>query len=397
MPDSPRMNDAADQKMPTVAVLMGTRPEAIKLAPVIRALRETPGLRTVVISTGQHREMLDQVVRVFGIDVDVELSVMRPDQTLAGLTARVVEAADAAFAEHAPDAVVVQGDTTTAFAAGLTAFYRQIPVAHVEAGLRTGRLDAPFPEEANRVLLSRITRWHFPPTSTSAANLLAEGVPKAAVHITGNTVIDALLMEAARQEEPGSAGAAEADAALAEALGAGWGGRPMVLITGHRRENLGGGFDAICDAIAELAAAHPGHDFVYPVHLNPRVLGPVTERLGGLANVRLIAPQPYRPFVALMRRARLILTDSGGVQEEAPSLGVPVLVMRETTERPEGVEGGTVKLVGTDAAVIVEEATALLADDAAHAAMASRSNPYGDGRAAGRIAGVLAGSLVGGL
>ena len=377
--------------MPTrrIDLFMGTRPEAIKLAPVVRALDAADGVNLRVVSTGQHREMLDQVVRLFGLRVDEELAVMRPGQTLAGVTARVVEAADALFAADRPDAVVVQGDTTTAFVAGLAVFYRRVPVAHVEAGLRTGRMDAPFPEEANRVLLSRIARWHFAPTEGSAANLRAEGVPDDRVHVTGNTVIDALLWEAGRREGGDAAAADASRAAVEAALGHADDGRPLVLVTGHRRENIGDGFVAICAALARLAERFADHAFVYPVHLNPAVKGPVTEMLGGRPNVRLIAPQDYRPFVALMRRARLILTDSGGVQEEAPSLGVPVLVMRETTERPEGVEGGTVRLVGTDEERIVNEAARLLGDDAAHAAMSAAKNPYGDGRAAERIARVL--------
>ena len=378
-----------------VALLVGTRPEAIKLAPVVRAIAATPGLEPWLISTGQHRRMLDQVIALFGLEVDRELSVMHPDQSLAGLTARVAEAADAAFADCAPDVVVVQGDTTSAFTAGLVAFYRRIPVAHVEAGLRTGRLDAPFPEEANRVLLSRLARWHFAPTERAARNLLDEGVAAERVHVTGNTVIDALLIEAAHQRDPAHPAAAEADAALARLLGLGDGAPipPYALVTGHRRENFGDGFDGICRALRRLAERHPDHLIVYPVHLNPRVLGPVTEALGDVGNVRLVDPQPYRPFVALMRHARLILTDSGGVQEEAPSLGVPVLVMRETTERPEGVDAGLVRLVGTDPERIVAEASRLLTDADARAAMARASNPYGDGRAAERIAATLSAEL----
>jgi len=376
--------------MSHITLFMGTRPEAIKLAPVIRALDATDGVTLRVVSTGQHREMLDQVVRIFGLRIDAELSVMRDGQTLAGLTARVVEAVDAELAAHRTDAVIVQGDTTTAFTAGLAAFYRRTPIAHVEAGLRTGRMDAPFPEEANRVLLSRLARWHFAPTEQSAQNLRGEGVDPAAVHVTGNTVIDALLIEAARQADDADPAMEEAHAALAPELGEGWRDRRLVLVTGHRRENIGGGFEAICRALRRLADTHPDHRFVYPVHLNPKVKGPVTELLGGVDNIDLIAPQSYRPFVALMRHATLILTDSGGVQEEAPSLGVPVLVMRETTERPEGVDGGTVRLVGTDEALIVREAARLLDDPAAHAGMSEAQNPYGDGAAAERIAATLA-------
>ena len=375
---------------PELLVLMGTRPEAIKLAPVIRAIRDAPGLACHVVSTGQHREMLDQVDRVFQLGIDTELSVMRPSQGLSGLAARVLEGLDPVLEQRRPAGVVVQGDTTSALMGALAAFHRRVPVAHVEAGLRTGRMDAPFPEEANRVLVSRITRWHFPPTSGALHNLLAEGVPEAACLVTGNTVIDALRIEHAAQLGGGVAGT-EADTAVdaafqeADRPGTPWRDRSMVLITGHRRENFGGGFDRICDALRGLAERHPETLFVYPVHLNPEVLGPVRQRLGGLDNVALIAPQPYRPFVALMRRARVILTDSGGVQEEAPSLGVPVLVMRETTERPEGVDAGTIRLVGTDVAAITKGVSELLTDDAAHAAVARATNPYGDGHAAGRI------------
>ena len=381
-----------------VALLFGTRPEAIKLAPLIRVLRERADVTPIVVSTGQHREMLDSVTALFDIAPDRELSVMRADQSLAGLTARVVEACDAALAELAPDCLVVQGDTTTAFAAALAAFYRRIPVAHVEAGLRTGRLDSPFPEEANRQMLARLAHWHFAPTAGAATNLLAEGIEAARVHVTGNTVIDALLLEAARQEDRADAASEASERAIAAATGVPIervrAGElpPLVLVTAHRRENIGRGFEGICTAIRTLAERHPEHLFVYPVHLNPRVLGPVRAALAGIDNVRLIAPQPYRPFVALMRAARLILSDSGGVQEEAPSLGVPVLVMRDTTERPEGVSAGVVRLVGTDPARIVAEASGLLEDADAHARMSRAANPYGDGRAAARIADVLLGT-----
>lgn len=369
--------------MKRIATFMGTRPEGIKMAPVVQALDAAADLEGVVVSTGQHREMLQQVVEVFGLRVDHDLAVMRPDQTLAGLTARLVEKIDALLEEVRPDMILVQGDTTTVLCGALAAFYRKIPVGHVEAGLRTGNLWAPFPEEANRSLVSRITDLHFAPTEAARQNLLREGVDGAKIEVTGNTVIDALRIEAARQEEGDLR--APIEARLTELLGEGWRGTPIVLITGHRRENFGSGFEQICDALAALADKFPEHAFVYPVHLNPRVRGPVHERLGGRANIRLIEPMDYRHFVALMRACTLVLTDSGGIQEEAPGLGKPVLVMRETTERPEGIDAGTVRLVGADARRIVDNVSTLLTDPGAYAAMSEAKNPYGDGAAAARI------------
>lgn len=373
--------------MKRVVLFMGTRPEAIKLAPVYHALREAPDFEPIVTSTGQHREMLDQVLELFEIDVQHELSVMRPNQTLAGLTSRLIDGIDSVLTDTAPDLALAQGDTTTVLASALCCFYRHIPFGHVEAGLRTHDLAAPFPEEANRVLAGRLTRWHFAPTEFGRRNLLAEGVPDDAIFVTGNTVIDALKWELARQKRP--AAKAEIAQALSEALGEGHQSSPMVLITGHRRENFGPGFQAICDALAELATDFPDHQFVYPVHLNPNVKGPVHDRLGDFANVKLIAPQPYSTFVALMDESRLLLTDSGGVQEEAPSLGKPVLVMREATERPEGLDAGTVKLVGARRESIVREVSLLLRDERAYQRMALAKNPYGDGKAAGRIVDAL--------
>ncbi|QDU86826.1 UDP-N-acetylglucosamine 2-epimerase [Pirellulimonas nuda] len=371
-----------------VLVLMGTRPEAIKLAPVVAALRADTRFEALVVNTGQHRELIDQVIERFAIGVDHDLAVMRPDQTLAGVTARLVEAIDGVLAAHVPDAVLVQGDTTTVLSGALAAFYRRVPVGHVEAGLRTGDLTSPFPEEANRRVASILAEWHFAPTQAAADNLLAEGVRADRVWVTGNTVIDALGMELERQKRAGDDGA-EQRALLAQA-GADLAERPIVLVTGHRRENFGAGFEAICEALAELAARFADHLFVYPVHLNPNVRGAVHARLGDVENVRLIAPLAYGEFVALMHRCRLVLTDSGGVQEEAPGLGKPVLVMRDTTERPEGVAAGTVKLVGADRAKIVAEASTLLTDPAAYRRMAEATNPYGDGRASGRILEALA-------
>ena len=366
---------------PTVAVVFGTRPEAIKMAPVVHALQATPGLTPLVLSTGQHRQMLDQILTTFGITPDVDLQVMEPGQTLAGLTSRAVAQIDRVLAERRPDLVLVQGDTTTAFCAALAAFYQKIPVGHVEAGLRTGTIDSPWPEEANRQLISRLAALHFPPTEPTRANLLREGAPAERVIMTGNTVVDALRFAVRSIEtDPPTIPGLPTDLLPPE--------RPLVLITGHRRENFGPSFDAICRAIAELARQFPEVLFIYPVHLNPNVRGPVDRilRPAEQTNVLLLDPLPYREFIALFRRATVVLSDSGGVQEEAPSLGVPVLVMRESTERPEAVAAGVVKLVGADYDRIVTETALLLSDPNARAAMTGVSNPYGDGRAAERIA-----------
>lgn len=367
----------------TVDVFMGTRPEAIKMAPVVAAFQKSAGLRCRVVATGQHREMFQQVAEQFGFAVDVDLAAMRPHQTLAGLTARLMKRIDGWLEAGHPDMALVQGDTTTVLVAALACFYRRIPIGHVEAGLRTGNIWAPFPEEVNRRLASPIVSLHFAPTQSAKAALLREGVSADAIEVTGNTVVDALLMELARQEEPGIRAAI--DSSLSVVLGPDWPQRPFILITGHRRENFGEGIAQICEAITTLAARYPDHRFVYPVHLNPSVEGHVKRLLGGLSSVRLIPPQGYRNFVALMARCRLVLTDSGGVQEEAPSLGKPVLVMRDTTERPEGIEAGTARLVGPRARSIVEHTSRLLDDPKAYLAMANAVNPYGDGHAAERI------------
>ena len=369
--------------MKKVAVFMGTRPEGIKMAPVIKALEKADGLEPVVISTGQHREMLEQVVDIFDLRVDYDLEVMQPNQTLASLSARLMERVDGLLDDVDIDMALVQGDTTTVLIASLACFYRKIPLGHVEAGLRTGNMHSPFPEEANRRTAAPLMNLHFAPTALSRQNLLDENIPADQVHITGNTVIDALFLEIEKQNTPEVQ--AEVDLALADTLPKNWRETPYVLVTGHRRENFGGGFEQICDALARLARKFSDHQFIYPVHLNPNVQEPVNQLLSGLDNIHLIPPQGYRAFVALMAGATLILTDSGGVQEEAPSLGKPVLVMRDTTERPEGVEAGTVKLVGADADAIVDEASRLLLDRDAYNAMASAKNPYGDGRAADRI------------
>ncbi|MFI5142825.1 MAG: non-hydrolyzing UDP-N-acetylglucosamine 2-epimerase [Thermoanaerobaculales bacterium] len=367
--------------MRNISVIFGTRPEAIKLAPVVLALRADPRFECDICVSAQHREMLDQVLDAFGIVPETDLDLMVPDQTLEGLTARAMETIGRYLGERKPDLVLVQGDTTTTFCAALAAFYHHIAVGHVEAGLRTGNLQSPWPEEANRVLTTRLVDLHFAPTETNHANLLREGVDPARIFVTGNTVIDALFLaiDRVKANPPRVPGLPDA---LVRAVG-----QPLVLITGHRRENFGAGFEAICQAIAELARRFPGAAFVYPVHLNPNVREPVNRilRRSETPNVYLIEPLAYLPFVAMMARSSLILSDSGGVQEEAPSLGKPVLVMRDTTERPEAVTAGTVKLVGTDGEVIVAETTRLLTDRAAYDAMARAHNPYGDGKATGRI------------
>jgi UDP-N-acetylglucosamine 2-epimerase (non-hydrolysing) len=366
-----------------IAVFIGTRPEAIKMAPVIAALRDADGLEPIVISTGQHREMLAQVIDLFGIHVDAELAAMEPNQTLAGLTSRLVDRIDKALVELAPDMVLVQGDTTTVLCAALASFYRRIVIGHVEAGLRTGNISSPFPEEANRRLTTPLVSLHFAPTETARLALLAEHVPDEQIVVTGNTVIDALLMELKRQEAPQVRRALHRE--FDDPLGRSWQQRQMLLVTGHRRENFGEGFQRICDALDELARRLPELLIVYPVHLNPRVKDVVHARLGSRDNIRLIPPQAYAQFVALSNACRLILTDSGGVQEEAPTLGKPVLVMRDTTERPEGVDAGAVKLVGPHADRIVAETLKLLTDNDAYDRMARVANPYGDGHAAERI------------
>jgi UDP-N-acetylglucosamine 2-epimerase (non-hydrolysing) len=352
--------------------------------------------------TAQHRQMLDQVLEFFAIEPDTDLDLMRPNQTLGGLTARAIEALDKYFSTEKPDLVLVQGDTTTVFCATLAAFYHRIPVGHVEAGLRTGNLQSPWPEEANRVLTTRLATLHFAPTETNRQNLLKEGVSDDRIYVTGNTVIDALLfaVERVRKSPPHIPALPDFLQPTASDPQPSTLNPQLVLITGHRRENFGKGFEQICRALVDLAKRFPHVQFVYPVHLNPNVRAPVQRILGdgnsalrtphsALENVHLIEPLSYPEFVSLMDHATLILTDSGGVQEEAPSLGKPVLVMRETTERPEGVQAGTVKLVGADSARIVAETARLLEDPGAYAAMARAANPYGDGHASERIVKVV--------
>lgn len=370
--------------MKKVAVVFGTRPEAVKLCPVVLALKDDPAFDCRVCVTGQHREMLQQVLDVFGVIPDRDLALMRPNQTLGELTSRALAAIDEYLSSEKPDIVMVQGDTTTVLAGAIAAFYHHIPVAHVEAGLRTWNMESPWPEEANRVLTTRLSRWHFCPTENNKRNLLREGIAEDRIHVTGNTVIDALLIAKGmvRKNPPVIDGLPEGLMDSRER---------MVLITGHRRENFGVGFDHICTAIRKLAIRFPDVHFVYPVHLNPHVREPVARILGGASrmNIHLIAPQGYLPFVALMDRASMILTDSGGVQEEAPSLGKPVLVMRDTTERPEAVCAGTVKLIGTDSMTIEENVAQLLTNELSYAEMAHAVNPYGDGTAVARILNVL--------
>jgi UDP-N-acetylglucosamine 2-epimerase (non-hydrolysing) len=363
---------------------MGTRPEAIKLAPVVAALRGASNFRCTVVATGQHKEMFRQVADTFGFRIDADLEVMRPNQTLAGLTARLMDAIDGWLGSAQPDMALVQGDTTTVLVASLACFYRRISIGHVEAGLRTGNIWSPFPEEVNRRLATPLVTLHFAPTEAARAALIREAIPEDAISVTGNTVIDALRIEVAAQAGDATL-RTRLDEELGLLLGADWAQVPMVLITGHRRENFGDGIEQICQALATLAERFPDHRFVYPVHLNPNVLDHVNRLLCGLSNVRLIAPQGYRYFVALMAHCRLVLTDSGGVQEEAPALGKPVLVMRNTTERPEGVAAGTAILTGPNAPAIVEHATRLLTDENAYRCMARARNPYGDGYAAKRI------------
>jgi len=371
--------------MRKIALIFGTRPEAIKLCPLVQALRVHPEFEPHVCVTAQHRSMLDQVLEVFGIVPDADLNLMQPGQTLSGLASRAMAALDQYLLREEPDLVLVQGDTTTVLCAALAAFHRQIPVGHVEAGLRTWNRQAPFPEEMNRTLTSRLADWHFAPTEWARGNLLQEGIAPDRVFVTGNTVLDALRLTLATVRRdalhfpglPAPLFSAERE-------------RPLVLITGHRRENFGAGFEAICDAVVRLSEAFPETVFVYPVHLNPQVQGPVRARLGGRRNIYLIEPLAYAEFVVLMERSTLVLTDSGGVQEEAPSLGKPVLVMRETTERPEAVEAGTARLVGTDPECIFGAVSELLNDPTAYDKMARATNPYGDGHACERIVKILA-------
>ena len=362
-----------------ILVIFGTRPEAVKFAPLIPALADA-GFDVRVCNTGQHDAMVRQVVDFFDLPVHHDLRLMRPGQGLFDLTARLLGALEPVFADVKPDLAFVQGDTTTVLAGSLAAFYTRTPLAHLEAGLRSGDLAAPFPEEGNRLLAGRLARLHFAATERARENLALEGITEG-VHVVGNTVIDALLAT----HERVSADPARYDAAFPFLRT----GAPLVLVTGHRRESFGRPFLDLCLGLRRIAEAHPEADLVYPVHLNPNVLKPVRESLSGLPNAHLIDPLDYPHLVRLMGRARVVLTDSGGIQEEAPSLGAPVLVMREKTERPEGIEAGNAKLVGTDPDLIFGETHRLINDDGAHAAMSRAANPYGDGRASERIAAIL--------
>lgn len=363
-----------------ILTIFGTRPEAIKMAPLALALNQEADLEHRVCVTAQHRQMLDQVLSLFDIEPEYDLNIMKAGQSLTDINCRIMIGLNEVFDDFKPDLVLVHGDTTTTFAASLAAFYHKINIGHVEAGLRTGNLLSPWPEEANRKLTGVVTTLHFCPTECSRTNLLAEGVNDQQIVVTGNTVIDALLLVRNRLEN---------DRLLGKQFGQQFEflakDRKLILVTGHRRESFGLGFERICEALAEIARLYPDVDILYPVHLNPNVSEPVNRILGGISNVYLIAPQDYLPFVYLMNRAELIITDSGGIQEEAPSLGKPVLVMRDTTERPEAVEAGTVRLVGTHSKKIVEEVGLLLSDDEAYRQMSIAYNPYGDGKACERI------------
>ena len=368
-----------------ILTVFGTRPEAIKMAPLVHALNQDDRFEAKVCVTAQHREMLDQVLELFEITPDYDLDLMKAGQTLNEVTARILIKLKPILKEFKPDVVLVHGDTATTFAASLAAYYEQIAVGHVEAGLRTGNIYSPWPEEGNRRLTGALTKYHFAPTETSKQNLLKENFDESAITVTGNTVIDALLMVKNK---------IEADSELNTELACSFPlldeSKKLILVTGHRRESFGGGFERICESLAITANAHPETQILYPMHLNPNVREPVNRILSGIDNIHLIEPQQYLPFIYLMSRAHIILTDSGGIQEEAPSLGKPVLVMRDTTERPEAVSAGTVKLVGTDVEVIVNNLNELLTDKNAYENMSFAHNPYGDGQASQRILNELA-------
>ncbi len=364
--------------MPRVLLVFGTRPEAIKMAPLVRVLSERPTFEVVTCVTAQHREMLDQVLDWFRIKPDYDLNLMQPNQALAALTARALEGITEVIEQVAPDVVLTQGDTTTAMATAMAAFYLRIPVGHVEAGLRTRNIYNPFPEEVNRHLISVMATYNFAPTETARQALLQEGVDPSSIYVTGNTVIDALQWTVAQPHE------------LRLNIPLDRPNERLILVTAHRRESFGPDFEAICHALLQIAMRNPEVRLIYPVHLNPNVQGPVYRILSGVERIHLIDPLPYPDFAHLMNRATLILTDSGGIQEEAPALGKPVLVMRATTERPEALEAGTARLVGTDTATIVAATEELLHDATAYAAMANAVSPFGDGHAAERIADILA-------
>ncbi|MDB4805583.1 UDP-N-acetylglucosamine 2-epimerase (non-hydrolyzing) [Akkermansiaceae bacterium] len=414
--------------MKKIAIVVGTRPEVIKMAPVVFALRESKTLEPVLLSTGQHREMLDQALVAFDLTPDFDLGLMQPGQTLPGLTSRAIDAVTKFIKEQQPDAILVQGDTSTVLAGAMAAFFSDVPVGHIEAGLRTGNMRSPFPEEMNRRLTSPLAKWHFCPTEGSRENLVKEAIAEGDCYVTGNTVVDSLLWIRDKQERSGvNAADVAARLKIPESFAAKYlqastsvptstpklqlptdevsnlssaiNNLPsneqssFILVTGHRRESFGGGFERMCQAINELTKRHPGVGVLYPVHLNPLVQEPVNRILGGNPAIQLCSPAGYEDFVWLMNQAKFILSDSGGVQEEAPSLGKPVLVMRETTERPEGVTAGTCRLVGTDPEKILGESAILLNDPAAYASRSSLQNPYGDGSAAKAIVRVLENSF----
>jgi len=363
--------------------VFGTRPEAIKMAPLALTLAADPRFDAKVCVTGQHRQMLDQVLQLFELTPDYDLNIMKPGQDLTDVMTGILQGLKEVLISFKPDIVLVHGDTATTFAATLAAYYQQIPVGHVEAGLRTGNIYSPWPEEGNRKLTGTLSTLHFAPTAKSKQNLLNEGINPLSISVTGNTVIDALLEVVAKLDDQ------SLQTRFTEQFSFLNPDRKLILVTGHRRESFGGGFERICQALADTAKAHPDVEILYPVHLNPNVREPVNRLLQGINNVHLIEPLDYLPFVYLMNRAHIILTDSGGIQEEAPSLGKPVLVMRDTTERPEAVEAGTVKLVGTDVSEITRSIGLLLKDRDAYTAMSRAHNPYGDGKACHRIAQAL--------
>ncbi len=363
-----------------ILIVFGTRPEAIKMIPLVHEFNSRAGVECKVCVTAQHREMLDQVLDLFEVTPEFDLNIMKPNQDLFTISSAILSGLKEVLVDYKPELVLVHGDTTTTFSAALAAFYQQIPVGHVEAGLRTGDIYSPWPEEANRKLTSAITKYHFAPTESSRFNLIKENVSDDSIVVTGNTVIDSLFWVKNKLEQSGDL-TKEFDKKF-EFLDP---SKKLVLVTGHRRENFGQGFEDICAALKQIAVQNPDVEVLYPVHLNPNVQEPVNRHLSDIANVHLISPQDYLPFVYLMIRCDIILTDSGGVQEEAPSLGKPVLVMRDTTERPEAVDAGTVKLVGTEKAVIVKEMNELLNNKELYSRMQTAQNPYGDGRAVSRI------------
>ena len=376
-----------------ILFVFGTRPEAIKMAPVVKLFRQSNDFESIVCTTGQHREMLDQSMRIFEIESDHELKVMKKNQTLSQLTVNLLSELDIVLEEIKPDLLFVQGDTTTSLVGGLAAYYNKIPIAHIEAGLRTGNKYKPFPEEKNRHMLSVLSDLHFSPTDLSRKNLIREGVDEGKIWVTGNTVIDAMQMILSSQESDLEE-EKKLSSFLNREIGIDFTSPPesmpkIILVTGHRRENFGEGIQSVCEGLLEIAKQRPDVLIVYPVHLNPKVQVPVKELIGEVDNIKLISPIDYEKFLFLLKKSYIVLTDSGGIQEEAPSLGKPVLVTREVTERPEGVEAGTVKLVGTDKKILIQEINKLFDDPSYYKSFSKVSNPYGDGNAASRIIEVI--------